>query len=116
MFLHEIWKKEKNRTFKHVWTIKNNRVLSRLEFQVGLRALNQSTLKCSKYYLNFGFCPTYLHGLFGTTRKYTLLIKFHNLFPAHTFMWYFGAQLCRLIKNGLQKNKVSQKLELSNKS
>ena len=89
-------KRKKNRTFKHVWTIKTNGVQSRLEFQVGLKALNQSAANLIQI-LDF-VPPTYTaySVLHKSTKKYkktpTLLINLHDLFHAHTFIW--STRLC----------------------
>ena len=102
----------------HTYVIESNQDLN---FRLVTGLLNQSTLKCSKSYSNFGLCPIYL---FGTTRKYikipTLLINLHDLFfcihvyLVYTFMWYFGAQLCRLIKNGSSyRESTSEKYSVS---
>ena len=127
------WNLQKGKKCVHstsVWTIENTKYVvyviesnQDLNFRLVTGLLNQSTLKCSKSYSNFGLCPIYL---FDTTRKYIkipiLLINLHDLFSAHTFIW--STRLCGTLEHNfavwskmdhtgsrLQKNIVFQKLE-----
>ena len=97
MLLHEIWNKEKNVYIQACMYEQLKIILSRFEFQFGLRALNQSRLKCSKCNLNFAFCPTYVRT--RLIRYYTKVDKntytfsnLHDLFSSHKFIW--STRLC----------------------